>query len=434
MDENEKKGQTGRAKRERLWSGVFVLIILATLCCFLMGQGLNSSVSVYVSLYGGSATYAGVLAAVFSGAAAMTRLLSGPLIDERGRRIVMLVGFAVLVAGTFGAVFTHDTVPFVVFRTLQGIGFSAVTTASGTAAADVLPASRLGEGIGYYGLGQALAMTIGPALALFLVSTDPAENLFWGLSAIGVAGFALCLACRYEKRPALLPASASYRKRAEEQAHLARTASPNPEKPREPLVQRVFEKRALVGAVPLLVICPAFGFTIFFMGLYGTTIGVNSPGVFFTTSAVSMVAVRLAGATLMDRVAPLKLFAGAALAGILAFSVLLGCNTLLAEAGPIRDVVFYASGIPYGICLGIAMPLNQSIAVKNTPPERWGAANALFQLANDVGIGAACIVWGIVNDNLGFNVTIVCVICCIAASVVVARAMYPRPREKAQNA
>lgn len=106
---------------ERLWSGMFILAIAAGFACFMVGQGLNSSTSVYVSLYGGTATYAGVLAAVFS--------------------------------------------------------------------ADVMPASRMGEGIGYAGLGQALAMTVGPTLALFLVSTDPAENLFWGLG--GVGGLAL---------------------------------------------------------------------------------------------------------------------------------------------------------------------------------------------------------------------------------------------------
>lgn len=422
---NPEKG----TRKEKLWSSMFVLIILSTLCSFLVGQGLNSSVSVYVSLYGGTATYAGVLAAVFSGAAAVTRLVSGPLIDERGRGIVMLAGFVILVAGTFGGVFTHDTVPFVAFRVLQGIGFSAVTTASGTAAADVLPKSRLGEGIGYYGLGSALSMTIGPALALFLVSTDPAENLFWGLSAIGVVGFLLCAPCRYEKRPDLLPASASFRKRAQTGKRRESESEKAPlreDAPRESLASRVFERRALAGALPLLVICPAFGFSIFFMGLYGTTIGVESPGVFFTTSAASMIAVRLGGGVLMDRVAPFKLFVGAAAFGIAAFALLLGCNTVLGDAGSVRDVAFYAAGIPYGVCIGVTMPLNQSIAVKNTPPERWGAANALFQLANDVGIGIACIVWGIVNDSLGFNVTIACVICCIAASVAVARAMYPR--------
>ena len=64
--------------------------------------------------------------------------------------------------------------------------------------------------------------------------------------------------------------------------------------------------------------------------------------------------------------------------------------------------------------------------MKNTPPERWGAANALFQLAIDVGIGGTCIIWGIVNDCFGFPVAICCAMCCIVASYLVARAVYPK--------
>lgn len=422
------------AAREKLWSGTFVLVIAATFFCFVVGQGLNSSTSVYVALYGGTATYAGVLAAAFSAAAAATRLAAGPLIDERGRRIVAAGGFFVLIVGTAGPLFTHEVVPFTIFRILQGVGFSAATTALGTAAADVVPTSRMGEGIGYAGLGQALAMSVGPAFALMLASSDPAENLFWGLCAIGVCGLALVAACRYEKRPEVLPATASYRRRREREGAVRGGAADRGEaadaasaagRTRDTLVSRVFEKHALVGAVPLLVMCPAFGFAIFFAGLYGTSLGVASPGAFFTASAVSMIVVRIGGATFMDRVAPIRLFTTAAICGILAFATLLACGSGALGQEAVRDGAFYGAGFLYGACIGIAMPVNQSIAVKNTPPERWGAANALIQLANDVGIGTSCIVWGIVNDTLGFGATICCVMCCIAASVLVARAMYP---------
>ena len=92
--------------------------------------------------------------------------------------------------------------------------------------------------------------------------------------------------------------------------------------------------------------------------------------------------------------------------------MLVACGTVL-DGTPVCDAVFNLSGIVYGFCTGIALPLNQSVAVKNTPPERWGAANALFQLAIDVGIGGACVIWGIVNDCFGFPVTICCAMCCV---------------------
>lgn len=440
------------------------------------GQGLNSSTSVYVALYGGTAAYAGVLAAVFSGAAAVVRLLSGPLIDGRGRRIVMLFGFAVLIVGTVGPLFTHDVAPFVVFRILQGAGFSAVTTASATAAADALPASRMGEGIGYYGLGQALSMSVGPALALALVSTDPPENLFVGVTAIAVVGLSMIFLCRYEKHPEMLPKEAVYRRRLEEEgSEAARTGAAEAGKEskqveaseggkrtkatgaleaagragaaeaieaaetttstaqsrmegrpkRESIASRIFEKHALPGTLPMIVLSPALGFAIFFVGLYGAALGVGNAGLFYTLSAVSMILVRLKSGAFMDRFAPIKILPVALACGLVAFAMLVACGTVL-DGAPVCDAVFNLSGIVYGFCTGIALPLNQSVAVKNTPPERWGAANALFQLAIDVGIGGACVIWGIVNDCFGFPVTICCAMCCIAASYFVARAVYPK--------
>ena len=410
--------------REQLWSTTFVLVVVSTLCCFMVGQGLNSSTSVYVALYGGTAAYAGVLAAVFSGAAAVVRLLSGPLIDGRGRRIVMLTGFAVLIVGTVGPLFTHDVAPFVVFRILQGAGFSAVTTASATAAADTLPASRMGEGIGYYGLGQAIAMSIGPAFALALVSMDPAENLFIGATAAAALGLALIFFCRYEKHPETLPEEAVYRREREEKRTRSEGAKSEGAR-REGFISRIFEKRALPGTLPTLVIAPAFGFVIFFVGLYGTSLGVGNAGLFYTLSAVSMIIVRLKSGAFMDRFAPIKILPVALAFGVVAFAILIACGTVL-DSSPARDAVFYLAGIVYGPCIGIVNPLNQAVAVRNTPPERWGAANALFQLAIDVGIGCASVIWGLVNDSFGFPVTICCVICCAVASYFVARAVYPK--------
>ena len=425
MGKFDSKNKRSKAPaRDRLWSASFILIIASTLCCFMVGQGLNSSTSVYVALYGGSAAYAGVLAAVFSGAAAVMRLLSGPLIDERGRRIVMLAGFLVLIVGTIGPLFTHDVVPFVIFRFLQGAGFSAATTASATAAADVLPSSRMGEGIGYYGLGQAIAMSIGPAFALALVSMDPAENLFIGATAAAALGLALIFFCRYEKHPETLPEEAVYRREREEKRTRSEGAK-GEEARREGFISRIFEKRALPGTLPTLVIAPAFGFVIFFVGLYGTSLGVGNAGLFYTLSAVSMVIVRLKSGAFMDRFAPIKILPVALAFGVVAFAMLIACGTVL-DGSPARDAVFYLAGIVYGPCIGIVSPLNQAVAVKNTPPERWGAANALFQLALDVGIGGACVIWGLVNDSFGFPVTICCVICCAVASYFVARAVYPK--------
>ena len=441
------QGQGGAGSRERLWSPLFVIVVAGTLCCFMVGQGLNSGTSVFIARMGGSTAFAGVLAAVFSAAAAAARIVCGPLVDRAGRLRVMVGGAALLLAGTLvPAVCSNDAV-FVVCRIVQGVGFSAATTASATAAADVLPLSRLGEGIGYYGLGQALAMSVGPALALFLVNTDPAANLYLGLAVIAALGLVLAALCRYERNPSRLPATAAYRRLYEERRELehdeargghdatgpcaarvtdnrqARCAEPEPSARG---LGRFFELSALPGALPMVVLSPAFGFGIFFVGLYGTSLGVVNPGLFYTLSALSMIAVRLKSKSFMDRVAPLKICTASTACGLAGFLLLLMAGS--------SDLAYYAAGILYGVCLGVSMPLNQSVAVKNTPAERWGAANALYLLASDVGIGVSSIVWGLVNDAAGFPATICCVMGCILAAWVVAWFSYPSTRRDRKKA
>ena len=73
-----------RSNQARLWTPLFVGLVATTLCCYLTGQGLNTGTSVYLSLTGNGAAFAGILAAIFSAAAAIARLVCGPLIDRTG--------------------------------------------------------------------------------------------------------------------------------------------------------------------------------------------------------------------------------------------------------------------------------------------------------------------------------------------------------------
>ena len=84
----------GKDDHPKLWSLIFVLIIALTFCCFVMGQGLNSGTSVFLAGQGYGASLAGVLALVFSIAAALARLFVGPVIDNGKCSLVIIAGIA----------------------------------------------------------------------------------------------------------------------------------------------------------------------------------------------------------------------------------------------------------------------------------------------------------------------------------------------------
>ena len=79
---------------------MFTALVAMTLCCYIVGQGLNAGTSVYLAYRGSTATLAGIGAAAFSASAAVSRIICGPMADLRGRIAVITAGAIVLISGT----------------------------------------------------------------------------------------------------------------------------------------------------------------------------------------------------------------------------------------------------------------------------------------------------------------------------------------------
>lgn len=443
-----------RGAEDKLWTSTFICIIASTLFAFMVGQGSNSGSSIYLGQLGEGTVLAGAGALLFSVAAAISRLVSGYATDAKGRVLVMSVGAVIMAIGCLGPLVANQGVAFMAWRLFQGFGFSALTTASATAAADILPKSRLGQGIGYYGLAQAISMSIGPAIAIFLAQSDDPENLYIGLSTFSIACFLFTLLIKYERNPTSLSATSEYRIRWEEGKIPGEEESPCEEDSRcslpgdedaessthgsagsstatdgrrrggivSQLIHGIFEPGALHGAIPIAFASVAFGFSIFYMGVYGAYLGVEAAGIYYTASAVSMIAVRLASGRIMDSAKPFALMSFSVSCGLVAYIMLICCSFM--EPGA-ASPLFYAAGIPFGVCMGIAIPVNQTVAVKCSSPSRWGAANGLFMLGVDVAIGITAGAMGFILEAVGYAVALVLIMAALVASLVAAKLAYP---------
>lgn len=390
------------AHKQRLWTGDFTLTLAIAFCAFVSCQALNNGTPLYITRIGGTTSFAGALILDFSIAAAVARLFAGRIVDRTGRKRIMVAGALLLIAGTVLAIPLPGFYPQIVLRVLQGVGFAFVTTASATAAADVLPTERLGEGIGYYALGQSLGMAFGPAFGIFLCSLAFAESLFAGVAGVGAVLLILVMCCNYEKHVERLPETSEYRVLEERRRRLAEEAADGDIGAIEEKVEdadryrglaALFEKRAFVGALPMIVICLGFAIPVSYTALYAQSLGLSNAGMFFFVGAIAMTASRFLGGRLLDIVPPRILFLMTNLCGIAMFLVMAFVHT---------EWMLYIGGFFFGLSMGFAFPLLNSMAVKNTPPERWGAANAMFLLANDMGVGLGASLWGFVADSVGF--------------------------------
>ena len=66
-----------------------------------------------------------------------------------------------------------------VLRVIHGVTWAVSTTAVGTAITDIIPDSRRGEGMGWYGMAMTIAMAIEPMIGLWVVQNYSFDGLFY---------------------------------------------------------------------------------------------------------------------------------------------------------------------------------------------------------------------------------------------------------------
>ena len=108
----------------------------------------------------------GIILSCYTVAALCIRPFSGYFLDSFARKPLYLI---ILYTTMFaGYIIAGSLTLFIMFRIIQGVSFGMVTVGGNTVVIDIMPSSRRGEGLGYYGLSNNIAMAVGPMSGLFL--------------------------------------------------------------------------------------------------------------------------------------------------------------------------------------------------------------------------------------------------------------------------
>lgn len=360
-------------KKDSIISKDFILLFLfSVMVCTGMNM-LNVIVPLYVteSLRQTTAV-AGLMTTVYTVASCVSRPINGALSDILSRRVMMTLGSLLFCA----ACLVSGLLPFIavlaVCRVLMGIGYSAASTANNTASTDVIPASRLAEGIGYFGMSQSVASAFGPALASVVIVTLGNQYSLVFTGAIIAAALLVTLLIRYEASP-------SYKK---------------PEAKAEG-GGNFFERSAIVPSIYQGLSLFLISCIMCFMTLYIVSRGLSSAvaGSFFVVASVMIIGVRLLCSGLMNR-----LIAAAFL--IPSYLLLIVSCILLIFAD--STAMFMLCAVTYGLSHGTIWMVLGSEAVRFAPADRRGAANATFYFAFDASIGIGAAFWGFMIDQLGY--------------------------------
>ena len=120
----------------------------------------------------------GIILSCYTIAALCIRPFSGYLLDTFARKPLYLFAYFIFTGIFAGYLFAGALTLFTILRIFHGFAFGTVTVAGNTIVIDIMPSSRRGEGLGYYGMMNNTAMSIGPMVGLFLHEICSFEVIF----------------------------------------------------------------------------------------------------------------------------------------------------------------------------------------------------------------------------------------------------------------
>ena len=351
----------------KIWTGNFLLNFSFTLIVPLLPLYLSET-------FGATNDTIGMALAGYTLMALVIRPFSGYVVDNYPRKTVLMLCNFFFFLIFFGYIVAGTLTMFTIFRTLHGAPFGATTVAASTVAIDVLPSSRRGEGIGYYGLSNNLATALGPVLAIYMLQAFKGDfhALFWISTAFSFAGLLLDATIK-------LPAR-EFR----------------PEK-KVISLDRFFLLKGWREALSMLCFSFSYGVVSTYVAIYGKEeLGITGgTGIFFTLFAVGLIVSRLTGAKALRE----NRVSYNASVGFLASM----CGYLLFAAVS-NPVGYYASAFVIGLGNGHMYPAFQNMFINLAENSQRGTANSSILTSWDAGLGLGVLAGGMLSEHFGYHI------------------------------
>lgn len=342
-------------------------VLLAATFCYLASTMLaNPLVAGFAGTLGATAAMMGVLTALMNACSLVVRPVAGNLSDRLPKRRLALAGAALMLVTALGQALAPSTALLAVMRLANGAGYSLCSVCMSTWFAETLPPARLGQGMGIFGLMNALGMAVGPALGIGVADAlgyRPALGLSAAFAALSLAGVLL-----------VRDGGATRGGRGAQG-----------EKDVRPRL-RLLDRRAVPAAVVVALFTIPYMATQSFLVSYAEARGLDVPtGAFFTVYAVSLMALRVLLGRAFDRVGfvPFVAASGASSAASLALLA-----TMDGPAGLLLAAPLMAGG--YGVMCSVC----QSTAVRAVGAGRVGLANSTYYMGFDVGMTLGPVIGG----------------------------------------
>ncbi|KGX87195.1 MFS transporter [Pontibacillus litoralis] len=387
--------------KEALWTRSFIFLLLANWFTFMSFQMLIPTLPPYMEEIGGTKTQIGLVTTLFSIGAVLSRPFIGHILLSEARKKLVIIGSITLMAIT--GLYAITSIIFVVlmFRFIHGLAWGWSTTTNGTAAVDLVPKTRIGEGMGYFGLSVTIGMIIAPSVGIFLFENYDFTVLISTSMLLGVVAIVLFSFTNFDTPK-------DVKKRQFDIKSFSFFGS-------------LIEKRSWFPAMVSFINTFGYGSIVTFIVIFGIEQGIEHIYLFYLFNAIFATLVRPITGKLFDQKGP--------------WHVILVCS-LFAFAGmwaialAENFIHITAGGILFGIGFGSMMPTFQAWVISKTTQERSGIANGMYYSSIDLGIGLSALILGIISSQFGVETANLFKISSICFLIVFALTLFDYQKNK----
>jgi MFS family permease len=182
--------QTLIQSKDKLWTQSFVSACIGNFLLFFAFYLLVPIFPLYlIEEFQTSKSLIGIILSSYTLAALLIRPFAGFVLDMINRKPLYLIAYLLFVITFVGYPLANLISIFLFIRVLHGFTFGFVTTAGNSLIVDIMPASRRGEGLGYFGVANNLAMAIGPMTSLLMHDYYSYNTIFYLAIVSGLLGF-----------------------------------------------------------------------------------------------------------------------------------------------------------------------------------------------------------------------------------------------------
>lgn len=364
--EDSTESATGHRSPELLFTKDFLLAVTINLLMMTAFFALIVGMAVYAAAeFAAGETAAGLAASIFVIGAVLARLFAGKWVNTLGRRRCLVIALAAFSAACASYLLVVDFTLLLALRFVHGVALGFGQTALTASVFDLIPATRRGEGAGYFMLATSLPPALGPALTIYLSERYGFSAVFLGVTLVAIGALSASLII---KVPEVRVAHMKLRDRLSL-------------RPKD-----VIEPRAFSVALVVLLIGGSFASVMTFLNGFAMSLGmIEVVSIYFAVYSLGVITTRLFSGKLQDKYGDNAVVYPAL--GIYF------CSMILLAWSP-HEAILLLSGLLAGFGFGTLLPALQAIIASALPPHRTSIGISTFFILLDGGFGFAPLLLG----------------------------------------